>query len=277
MRRRAAPRVIALAVAALLGAARPAVAAPASQPATAPALPPPPPVTVAPAPRLAVPRLTVDWRIDGPVTGVLAVTLVATEYRIASLAPAACHWCQSNAFDRAGRDLRWGAIGTADALSYVTLFLTPAVTVALLGLDAYPAGGLRRWADDTLIAAEATALAGVLTQAVKLAAGRQRPFVRALPPADRAHTSDPADNNLSFFSGHASLAFAAATSVGTVATLRRYRLAPYVWAAGLTLAALTAYLRVAADKHYATDVLTGAAVGAAVGWAVPYLHYRLKW
>ena len=73
------------------------------------------------------------------------------------------------------------------------------------------------------------------------------------------------------------VAFAAASSLGTIATLRRYRRAPYVWAAGLTLAALTGYLRLAADKHYVSDVLAGTAVGAAVGWAVPYLHYRYRW
>ena len=50
-----------------------------------------------------------------------------------------------------------------------------------------------------------------------------------------------------------------------------------MWAAGLTLATLTGYLREAADKHYLSDVLTGAAVGAAVGWAIPYLHYRFRW
>ena len=42
-----------------------------------------------------------------------------------------------------------------------------------------------------------------------------------------------------------------------------------MWATGLTFAAATAYLRVAADKHYFTDVLASAAIGVAVGWAVP--------
>jgi membrane-associated phospholipid phosphatase len=223
------------------------------------------------------PGLTVDWRIDAPVTGGLAVALFATELEVGKLGPSRCRWCQSNAFDSAARDLRWGSPGAANTISDVTLFLTPALMVGLLGIDAYPAGGIRRWADDTLIAAEATALAGVLTQAVKFTSARQRPFVRALPPAERSQTSDPADNNVSFWSGHTSITFAVATAAGTIATLRRYRHAPYVWAAGMALAAFTGYLRIAADKHYATDVLTSAAVGAACGWGVSYLHYRLRW
>ena len=35
-----------------------------------------------------------------------------------------------------------------------------------------------------------------------------------------------------------------------------------------------AYLRIAADRHYATDVLTGSAVGSAIGFSVPYLAHR---
>src|SRR6059058_3168029 len=74
-----------------------------------------------------------------------------------------------------------------------------------------------------------------------------------------------AGDNLSFFSGHATLAFALATSAGTVASMRHHRLAPVMWAVGLLLATTGGYLRIAADRHYATDVLTGALVGSAVG------------
>ena len=47
-------------------------------------------------------------------------------------------------------------------------------------------------------------------------------------------------------------------------------------ASGLSMAAFTGYLRIAADKHYLSDVLTGAIVGSAVGFVVPYfLHPRV--
>ena len=58
--------------------------------------------------------------------------------------------------------------------------------------------------------------------------------------------------------------------------MRRYRLAPWIWAAGLAVAAVTAYLRIAADRHYASDVTVGAAIGSLTGFAVPYLFHNPK-
>jgi hypothetical protein len=42
----------------------------------------------------------------------------------------------------------------------------------------------------------------------------------------------------------------------------------------LSLAAATGYLRIAADSHYFSDVLVGAAVGTAVGLLVPHLLHK---
>jgi membrane-associated phospholipid phosphatase len=47
---------------------------------------------------------------------------------------------------------------------------------------------------------------------------------------------------------------------------------PYLWTIGYALAATTAYLRIAADKHYFTDVITGTAVGIGAGLAVPIVE-----
>ena len=79
------------------------------------------------------------------------------------------------------------------------------------------------------------------------------------------------DDNMSFISGHAALAFSVATAAGMVAHRRGYQLEPVIWAVGFTLAGSTAYLRIAADKHYFTDVLAGSLVGSAFGVAVPLL------
>ena len=45
-----------------------------------------------------------------------------------------------------------------------------------------------------------------------------------------------------------------------------------LWASSLSVASLTAYARVKAGMHYPSDVLVGAAVGTAIGLAVPWLH-----
>jgi membrane-associated phospholipid phosphatase len=45
-----------------------------------------------------------------------------------------------------------------------------------------------------------------------------------------------------------------------------------IWIGTQGIAAATAVLRVQAGKHFWSDVLTGAVVGSAIGWLVPYLH-----
>jgi membrane-associated phospholipid phosphatase len=127
-----------------------------------------------------------------------------------------------------------------------------------------------------VIIAESAVLAVLVDQSVKFIAGRERPFVHALLPDQKLFTANPYDNNLSFFSGHTAFSFAIAVAAGEVAELRGYESAWVAWAVGLPLAAGVGYLRIAADKHYLTDVLTGAAVGAAFGWGVPsLLHGRI--
>jgi len=190
------------------------------------------------------------------------------------LAPEACRWCEPNGFDTAARDaLRLDDTAAADATSYVVGFaLLPALVLGLNAASARDEGHAVQGAEDLLLVAEAVALSASLNQLTKFLVGRERPFVHALEPGWKDRTRDPADNNLSFFSGHTTLAFAVAVSGATVATLRGYDTAPYLWAIGGALAILTGGLRIAADRHYLSDVLVGAAVGSLVGWAVPWLH-----
>jgi len=70
---------------------------------------------------------------------------------------------------------------------------------------------------------------------------------------------------------YASAAFAVATSFATCASLRGDRDAWVAWATGLPLAAVTGYLRIAADRHYLSDVLAGAGAGTLFGILVPRL------
>jgi membrane-associated phospholipid phosphatase len=190
------------------------------------------------------------------------------------LAPSSCRWCEPNGFDTAVRDaLRIDDTEAADATSYVLGFgLLPAMVLGLNAASARDEGRAIQGAEDLLLVAEAVALSASLNQLTKFLVGRERPFVHALDPEWRDRTDKPSDNNLSFFSGHTTLAFAVAVSGATVATLRGYDTAPYLWAIGGALALLTGGLRIAADRHYLSDVLVGAAVGSLVGWAVPWLH-----
>jgi len=194
------------------------------------------------------------------------------------LAPERCRWCDVtlNGFDDGARDaLRWSSTSTANLLSNLTGFgLAPASAFGLLAVASVADGRGRNWPTDAVVVLETALIAGDMNQLVKMVAGRRRPYVRFGPDPDAPARSF--DENLSFYSGHASYTFALAVASGTVASIRDYRGAPYVWATGLTAAALTSYLRIAADKHYATDVLTGALIGSATGFAIPYLFHRRR-
>jgi membrane-associated phospholipid phosphatase len=250
-----------------------ALAAPAAGAAIPPAAGPAAPASQPAPPARLAPRLVVDFRWDLPVTLVLGLTYVTTEALGGRIAPSSCRWCDGdlNGLDTAGRRLRWERRGAADTTSDVLAYgLAPAVNLGLVSFAAVRTGGWRQAAVDDLIILQAVAGSAVLVQGVKLAAARQRPYVRDLAlGAPRSN-----EDNVSFPSAHTALAFSLAVASGTVATLRGYRLAPWIWGAGLALATVTGYLRMAADQHYASDVIVGALTGSLVGWLVPYLLHR---
>jgi membrane-associated phospholipid phosphatase len=119
---------------------------------------------------------------------------------------------------------------------------------------------------------EVLALAFVAPEMAKGIAGRTRPFVYG-SAAPEAEKTDP-DARRSFFSGHATFAFASAVFLSTV--YGDYFPAsfwtPVVWVGSLSVAAAVAILRVGAGKHFATDVMTGAIVGGGIGFLIPYVH-----
>jgi len=219
--------------------------------------------------------LRADVPVDASVTGAAAALWLSSELLFKhQLAPAHCRWCVPNGFDSAVRDgLVWQNPHTADVLSNVDAFaLMPLLAFGGTALAAHHDGANGNIGVDLLVIGEAAMLAQDVNQAVKFAAGRERPFVHQLPASQKGLTAAPDDNNLSFFSGHTTWAFSLATAAGMVCSLHHYKLAPWVWALGMTFATSTAYLRIAADKHYATDVLTGALVGALFGVGIPLLH-----
>jgi membrane-associated phospholipid phosphatase len=191
------------------------------------------------------------------------------------LAPGACRWCEADFVDADVREaLVWHDRGLADTISDLAGFLVlPMTGVGLNALAAARESAGSNVREDMLLVAEAWIVAEDVTQLTKFLFGRERPFVHALAPDQKLLTGQPSDNNLSFISGHTSGAFAVAVASGTVATMRGYRLAPLVWSAGLPLAAVTGYLRIAADKHWLTDVIAGAVVGGLIGFALPYAFH----
>ncbi|NPC75152.1 phosphatase PAP2 family protein [Corallococcus sp. AB004] len=234
--------------------------------------------------------LRFNWTRDGIITGTAGVLWISSESVFKdNLAPAQCRWCDRapDGTDRLNRLDRWGRgiAGNSEASrkradTWSNIIGFAGLPLGLLGTQ-YAVGrssgaSTEFFAQDATIMVQSAVLASVANQAVKFAVGRERPFVHVLPEAEKGLTAHPTDNNLSFYSGHTNLAFALAVSAGTVATMRGYKHQAVVWGVGLPLAASVGLLRMGADKHYLSDVITGAVLGTAFGVAVPLLlHGRV--
>jgi hypothetical protein len=219
------------------------------------------------------PLRTTDALVTG---GALALFLSPRRHDAAARSPSAATDCAQdarvNAFDRELRDLALGHRSLEkrellDRLSWTTLTASLAQPVGLI-----VSGDARHnWSRDLPVWGEAAAVSIAVDQAVKHLVHRRRPYARFCEP-QRSSDLCTEDARLSFYSGHTSAAFVAAVAAGTLADFHHLPHRRWVWASGLTLATATGALRVTADKHYATDVLAGAAAGAVAGWLIPRLH-----
>lgn len=124
---------------------------------------------------------------------------------------------------------------------------------------------------------EAFVLAATFVTVTKRTIGRVRPNIEIC--ADGTFACHSNASRRAFVSGHANASFAAA---GLTCVHHQYLelfgggLADDLMCAGmLGLATGAAVLRVASDKHWATDVIAGGLTGLFSGYAVPYLlHYQ---
>lgn len=185
------------------------------------------------------------------------------------LSPDVCRWCDPTGLDNATRDaLVWSDKDLAKTLSSADAYgVVPAFSVALVLAGSVADPSTAAVIDDLTPILEATAITSLVTRVLKLGTARQRPYAHYTGPIDE-------DDNLSFPSGHTSTSFAVAISAACVARMRGYRSEPYLWIGGTLLAATAGYLRIAADRHYLTDVLSGAVLGTAAGLTVPLLMKR---
>lgn len=131
-----------------------------------------------------------------------------------------------------------------------------------------------------LIAAEAAVVTYSLQTATNVIVSRERPFGRECGGEVSSNSNDcVADNRFkSFLSGHTSQTFAAAG----VTCVFHAKMPLYGggtdWipcAGSLALATATGTLRIVSDQHYATDVVSGALLGASVGVGLPlFTHFH---
>jgi membrane-associated phospholipid phosphatase len=203
--------------------------------------------------------------VDVPVTLVAASSGLVRELFKDQLTRKTCPCDPSgiNALDR-------GTVGNHDATAgLVSDFTAYGVPLVLPLLDLLELGAGRAWGEDVVVYAETIAIDTAIQNATNFIVARPRP---------RTYAGDPAyvsggEGYLSFYAGHVSTIFAA--TAATAFTLRRrYGERVWPWIVGGLVATSVAYERVASGNHFPTVVAAGAALGTAVGIAVPWLHLR---
>lgn len=215
----------------------------------------------------SAPELKVNWALDGSIvaaaalgTGLVALIPVDVSKRWQS---------QLLPIDRRleGRNSA-SAAKTSDVLAALDVVMP-------LGLLLGQSGMNEDYGKRTLVYGETVMVSLFMNGITKYLVARPRPYTYSDDPDVQAYAAaEGKDSHLSFYSGHASTTFAASVAGAYLfaqnTTDKRARTA--VWGFELALAGATANLRTRAGKHFYSDVIVGALVGAAVGYLVPRLH-----
>lgn len=222
-------------------------------------------VAAAPAAAAEAPDLyRLHPAVDVPVT-LAALAVAGLPYELPGLISPRCPCDRSevNRLDRLaiGHHAE-GAAVASDVTAGLAMLVPPVADALHLGLG--PA--LR---DDVGVFVETLAVNSALVVIAKYLSQRPLPIT---------YEGDPqyvgrARGYRSFYSGHTSTVAAALTAS---AWTLRWREGARVWpwiVAGVTTAGV-AVERVAAGRHFPSDVAVGAVAGFAVGTAVPWLHLR---
>lgn len=131
----------------------------------------------------------------------------------------------------------------------------------------------KQWRVSLVMYAEAFLWQQGIVQCFKTFVGRPRPYTYS----DNFTNPNPGPSDIaSFISGHSTAAFMSAFFIGkTYSDIYPHSEGKIgVWTLGISAAAICGGFRIASGAHFPTDVLAGAAWGAAVGYLIPVLHKR---
>jgi membrane-associated phospholipid phosphatase len=209
----------------------------------------------------------VRWALDGSITGAAALgTVLVSFIRVDT----------NSRWHRAILPFDHRLEGRASASAAQTSDVLAAVNVVTpLGLLLGQTGMNEAYGKRTLLYGETVMISLLLNGVTKYLVGRPRPYTYSDNPDVVEHAkTEGKDTHLSFYSGHASTTFAAGVAGAYLfaqgTTDKHARAA--VWGFELLLAGATANLRTRAGKHFYSDVIIGAIIGAGIGFAVPRLH-----
>jgi membrane-associated phospholipid phosphatase len=234
------------------------------------------------SPRLWDPR----WRKFGVMNYVFTGASIAGSASSSFIPDPVDPWTKKNELDEWGRrtfsapsyeDGQW-AQDTSDLL--LSLNMAFPLLVDSLVVSYWYRRSPEVAGQTALIAVEAMAFGSMVQGLTAAGAGRERPYGRDCGTKVDADLPECSTNvrYRSYFSGHTTLGFASAGVTCTNHAVHGLFGDPLAdgMACGATLTSATAIglLRIVSQKHYITDVLTGAAVGTMSGLGIPWLlHY----
>ncbi len=214
-----------------------------------------------------------NWTIDGLTFGAgVAVALTASAIDDNLPMPSlveinALNKNDVNFFDRvAAGNFSKSQMTTSD----ITLFASFASPLALL----FDENIRNDWGTITAMYFEMALFSNFIPSYGKGSVKRFRPYVYSTSAT--LEEKQNIESLRSFFSGHATRAFAA--GIMTAIIYEEYfptsEYQTHVWIGSLVLASSCAALRVTSGAHFPTDVVVGAAVGSGIGYIIPYIHRR---
>ena len=147
--------------------------------------------------------------------------------------------------------------------------------IALLTIGAGVVADEPKVTDTGIHTAEAIALTGIITYALKGTTGRERPNASPDDPYDfRWWGGWSGEGGASFPSGHASVTVAFASITSEELKLHYHELRKYVAPVLYGAAILTGVARMYEHKHWASDIALGSAIGYISGKVVFDLNHR---
>lgn len=226
------------------------------------------------------------WRKFGTFNYILTGAGFVTAGASSAITPVPSRWQERNRLDEWGRrtlgiddyDSALWARDLSDVLVSVNM-VYPMLIDSLIIMYWYRASD-EVAAQMALITLEAVAINAAIQGLTSGTVSRERPYVRDCGGAINQNLDDciERDRYRSFFSGHASNAFTAASV--SCSHHMRHAVFGHPFADGLACgtayatASTVALMRVVGQRHFISDVVTGAAVGTLTGLGVPWLfHY----
>ena len=172
------------------------------------------------------------------------------------------------------------AVLIGDIFYYGLTFYPPVVDIGIAAVAVHQSGDVA-W-QMFAIDAQSYALTGLVSTLTQKLIGRRRPFADkcTVRPSYDPDCEDVGVRSQSMLSGHTAMAF---TGAGLICTHHRHlrlygsRAAGAIaCATGMAGAVTVGWSRLVADRHYMSDVLSGAAIGLVSGMLLPeLLHYNL--